>query len=199
MSEQCFYNLNGPGFIKSLEEPAEIIKAWYRLDQKTLLVTFCRTQGDGKPAIVDITVQTAQIGIGDPTDNATGPVASATAGPVNPDESFPIALSLADPKVATLLNGRASCQTVCEFKITSSTGRDRYQCPINIIEPLLDDAVADPPVAQRALGNLEAMGLFVTRAALPGEGKIWSSQTPGSTKKFNMYFTDDGIQIDPLP
>ena len=160
--ETYHFNLTTRKWVKSADDPSPIdggFPVFGNTDTRDFAVRFL-VQTSATAVEVVTSVVSAQIAISDPATPGTV-ITSATAGTAD-NNYFPFVLPISG--FTTFLSGVTSQKlATCEFRIATASGVNRYRTSVYISPNQTADAVADPTVADRAVGFEEMKGLVLMK------------------------------------
>jgi|GEM_PF-6147957 len=193
MAEHYVFNRMDGVFVKSVSEPTPVDPPeWARGDVKSITVTFVDPLPRGRVSVVTSIVG-AQLGLGTPGGTV---LTSATAGTVDASFAYPFTVSLNLAAIGTFLGSELRKSTTIEFRVSDSTGPNRYHGTVILLQQLLSDTVADPAPPEVALTRNEAAGIYTPKEWPAGMRQI---MTTDSGRRFLVYPHDDGrFQFDEI-
>lgn len=160
--ETYHFNLTTRLWVKSADDPSAIVGGYPvfgNTDTRDFAVRFLASTSTTKVE-VQTAVVSAQIAISDPATPGTV-ITSATAGTAE-NNYFPFVLPISG--FTTFLTGVTTPKiATAEFRVASAAGVNRYRTSIYIAPNQTSDAVADPTLADRAIGFEEGKGLFLLK------------------------------------
>lgn len=193
MAENYFFNRRDRYFVRSVEEPVRIDPPeWGYGDVKAITVTFLDPTPRGRAEVVT-SLTGVQLGIGTPGGTV---LTSATAGAASASYAYPFTVALNLSAVNTFLGSELRRSTTLEFRVSDTTGPNRYRGSIFLLQQLLSDAVADPAPPEVALSRNEAAGVYVPKEWPEG---MFMVATATGGRRFSIYPHPDGrFQFDEI-
>lgn len=178
--ENYYFNLTQKKWVSSFDQPTAIADAFPvfgNTDSRDFSVTFLQNIGASQVEVVQAVVS-AQIAISTPATPGTV-ITSATAGTAA-NNAFPFVLPISGAGVVAFMSGATTKQVaLCEFRLASSLGTNRYQTKIFIAPNQTTDITADPAATDRALGFNEAGGIFLPKFVPQGTRILWPDEVTG--------------------
>lgn len=193
MPENYFFNRRERFFVKSVEEPTRIDPPeWGFGDVKAITLTFVDPISRGRVQVVT-SITSAQLAIGTPGGTV---LTSATASGVDASFAHAFTVPLNIAAIDTFLGSDLKKPTTIEFRVSDSTGPNRHQGAVVLIQQLISDTIVDPSPPEVALGRNEAAGIYTPKEWPAGMRQI---VTTDSGRRFMVYPHDDGrFQFDEI-